>query len=258
VRGVADFFRAAFDGLTRGGTDDGELEAPPAFDELPAPPHDVLTGKPWISSRPRAPRERALMIDNIRSNPRGSVGELERAAALGTLLEGAMSFALDDAVDGNCDWIDIRLLADGSAMVTHGGPGYAPDRAARAMQRWPWLRRSPDGEVVLTRNLAAPIVTCALSHWCRLEIRRREGTYRQAFYRGEPEHAMTRSAPDKLQDTHTRVHFRPDPLLFGQLGFSVDDLYMRGLGFSVELQGIELRIHDERTVAAPLVMVGAG
>lgn len=255
MRGVAELLRAAFSGLTREDDPDEELEP---LDELPSLARDALINGQWITNRPRLPREQPLMVANIRNDPRSSVGDVTRVSALGTLLEGAMSFALDDAVDGNCDWIDIRLLGDGSAVVTHGGPGYTPERAAKAMQRWPWLRRSPEGEVVLTQSLAAPIVTCALSHWCRLEIRRAEGTYRQAFYKGQPECPLSKSPPDRVQDTHTRVHFRPDPQMFGSLGFCVDDLYMRGLGFSVELEGIELRIHDERTVAAPLIMVGSG
>jgi hypothetical protein len=252
---VSELLRAAFDGLTREREVSEHADA--GLDELPSA-QGVLGDRQWVSDRVRQPRDRTRIIVNIRENPEASVGDVTRPAALGTMLEGAMAFALDDAVDGNCEWIDVRLLRDGSGMVTYGGPGYVPERAARGLQRWPWLRRSPDGEVVLTQSLAAPVVTCALSHWCRLEIRRADGTWRQAFYRGEQECPLRRDSPDRLQSTHTRVHFRPDPRVFGNLGFSVDDLYMRGLGFSVELRGIELRIHDERTVAPPLLMVGLG
>lgn len=258
VRGVAELFRAAFDGLTRDRKAEQGAEVDAHFDELPASA-GVVPARKWISDQPRKPKEqRPRIIANIRENPISSVGDLRRPPALGTMLEGAMSYALDDAVDGKCEWIDIRLLGDGSAMVTHGGPGYAPDRAARGLQRWPWLRRSPEGEVVLTRSMAAPVVTCALSHWCRLEIRRVDGTWRQAFYRGDPECPLRHEPPDALQVSHTRVHFRPDPMIFDELEFSIDDLFMRTLGFSVELCGIELRIHDERTVAPPIVLVGTG
>ncbi len=265
---MTELLRAALDGLTREREVPG-IQGPQAArghvaDPLVTSPDELPTGRgvlgdrQWVSNRVRQPRERTRIIANIRENPEASVGDVTRPAALGTLLEGAMAFALDDAVDGNCEWIDVRLLRDGSAMVTYGGPGFAPERASRGLQRWPWLRRSPDGEVVLTQSLAAPVVTCALSHWCRLELRRADGTWRQAFYRGEAECPLRREPPDRLQATQTRVHFRPDARVFGDLGFSADDLYMRGLGFSVELRGIELRIHDERTVAPALVMVGMG
>lgn len=260
MRGVAELVRAAFGGLTRDRRAEEDLSEPCGLDELPLAQRDLLGDRQWVSDRPQRARAREppRIITNIRNNPVASVGHLHRPAALGTMIEGAMAYALDDAVDGKCEWLDVQLLRDGSAMVTHGGPGYEPKRAARGMQRWPWLRRSPDGDVILTQNLAAPVVTCALSHWCRLEVRRSDGCWRQAFYRGIPECGLQRGPADSLGSTHTRVHFRPDPRIFESLDFCIDDLFMRGLGFSVELAQIELRIHDERTVAPPLVLVGTG
>ncbi|PRP90450.1 DNA topoisomerase 4 subunit B [Enhygromyxa salina] len=261
MRGVAELLRAALDGLTRDRELDASLAQPPAsrpLDELPTPTKDVLSARAWVSSQPRRPRERPRIIANIRENPAGSVGDITRPAALGTMLEGAMAFALDDAIDDKCRVIEIRLLRDGAATVTHIGPGFAPERAARGLQRWPWLRRSPAGEVILTQSLAAPVVTCALSHWCRLEISRADGIWRQAFYRGEPESAMRCDPIGPGRNTYTRVSFRPDPEIFAELSFSIDDLYMRGLGFLMELSMIELRIHDERTKVPPLIMVGTG
>ncbi|KIG14966.1 DNA gyrase subunit B [Enhygromyxa salina] len=242
--------REAFDGLVN----ERKLDTP---EELPAS-HDVVTSRVWVSSQPRRPRERLRIIANIRDNPFTSVGDITRPAALGTMLEGAMSFAIDDVIDGRCEGLEIRLLTDGSAMVTHTGPGFDPDRAARGLQRWPWLRRSAEGQVMLTQSLAAPVVTCALSHWCRIEITRDDGVWHQAFYRGEAECPLTRDPPKPGQQTRTRVCFRPDPEIFGELRFCVDDLYMRGLGFLMELAQIELRILDERNNAPPLIMYGTG
>ena len=150
------------------------------------------------------------------------------------------------------------MRRDGSASVTHAGPGYDPQRASRGLQRWPWLRRSLDGEVMLTQSLAAPVVTCALSHWCRLEIRRADGIWRQAFYRGQPECPLVVDAPRPDLPTQTSLAFRPDPEVFGELSFDIDDLYMRGLGLLMELRELELHIHDERTKTPPLVMIGTG
>jgi hypothetical protein len=240
-----------FDGLVR----ERKQAAP---DELPATSSDAFGERVWVSNQPRRPRARPRIVANIRDNPTGSVGDITRPAALGTMLEGAMAFALDDAIDRRCSVIEIRLLTDGSATITHAGPGFDPARASRGLQCWPWLRRSPEGEVMLTQSLAAPVVTCALSHWCRLEICRDNGVWRQAFYRGEAECALTREPVEVGTPTHTRVCFRPDPEIFGGLSFCIDDLYMRGLGFLMELAGIELRIEDERSKGGPLVMVGTG
>ncbi|PRQ09875.1 hypothetical protein [Enhygromyxa salina] len=250
MRGVGERLREAFDGLVS----ERKLETP---DELHAS-HDVVQSRVWVSSQPRRPRERLRIISNIRENPAASVGNIARPAALGTMLEGAMAFALDDVIDRRCEGLEIRLLTDGSATITHGGPGFDPDRATRGLQRWPWLRRSTAGQVMLTQSLAAPVVTCALSHWCRIEICRADGVWHQAFYRGEAECPLTRDPPKPELPTRTRVWFRPDPEIFGDLSFCVDDLYMRGLGFLMELAQIELQIFDERSNAPPLIMYGTG
>ena len=258
---MAQLLRAAFDGLRRERSADADADADGEVrvrDELPAAARGAVDSDVWVSTQPRRPRERPRIIANIRANPERSVGDVTRKAALGTMLEGAMSFALDDAIDAKAEVIEIRLRRDGSAEVTHAGPGFDPQRAARGLQNWPWLRRSPDGEVILTQSLAAPVVTCALSHWCQIEIRRRDGVWRQAFYRGEPECPLTLDAPEPGLRTQTSVSFRPDPEIFGELGFDIDDLYMRGLGLLMELHMVELHIHDERTRVPPLVMTGTG
>ncbi|MFO7563875.1 MAG: hypothetical protein R6X02_14610 [Enhygromyxa sp.] len=250
MRGFAERLRSAFDGRGRGRGRDRPR------DELPSITRGWSSGE-WVSSEPRLPRERPRIITNIRADPASSVGDRRRPAALGTLLEGALAFALDDALEGRCEAIEIRLQSTGAAMVTHRGPGFSPARAAAGLQRWPWLRRSPEGEIILTQNLAAPVVTCALSHWCRFEVQLAEQTWRQAFYRGEAECGL-RSERVRSATTHTRVHFRPDPLVFGDAHFDVDDLYMRALGLMTELSGVELRIVDERYAIEPLVFTGVG
>lgn len=244
MRGFAELLRSAFDGRER------------SRDELPSSAKRWSTSE-WVSSEPKLPRERPRIIANIRANPSGSVGDIRRPAALGTLLEGALAFALDDAIDGRCEVLEIRLQKNGAAMITHHGPGFSPKRAAAGLQRWPWLRRSAEGEIVLTQNLAAPVVTCALSHWCRLEVRLAQEIWRQAFYRGEAESPLRRERVAS-STTYTRVHFRPDPLVFGEPSFGIDDLYMRALGLMSELSGIELRVIDERYAIEPLVLFGLG
>lgn len=246
MRGVTDLLRAALDGRSRGRH----------RDQLPSHATLPRVGD-WVSSQPRPPRERPRIVANIRADPAGSVGDCRRPAALGTLIEGAMAFALDDAIDGRCESIEVRLREDGSATVTHHGPGYSPTRASAGLQRWPWLRRSAEGEIILTQNFAAPVVTCALSHWFRLEVCLADQTWRQAFYRGEAECPL-RCEPVGSARTRTTVHFRPDPLIFADPRFDIDDLYMRALGLMLELSGVELRIFDERCRAEPLCFTGIG
>lgn len=262
MREALERLRAAFGGLRNKAqsTGEGSVRARGA-DELPrvtGPDGGLLEPSDWISSQPRQPRALAPIIDSIRAEPQRAVGQLERPAALGTLLEGALCFALDDVIDERCARIEVRLLRDGSAAIEHAGPGFAPARCVQGCRRWPWLRRSPEGEIMLTRSLAAPVVTCALSHWMRVEISREDGLWRAAFYRGQLELGLTRDEPRRGGVTYTRISFRPDAEIFGERTFSIDDLYLRGLGLLLELPGVEMSIYDERTAVPPLVVMGTG
>ena len=149
-----DRLRAVFEG--RGSSSERATDPSETHPTRRARPRELTEAASWISDHPPTPRQPERIIANIRADPAASVGDLTRPAALGTLLEGAMAFALDDAIDSHCEAIEVRLQRDGSAVVEHAGPGYDPTRAIRGCQRWPWLRRSPAGEVMLTRSFAAP------------------------------------------------------------------------------------------------------
>ena len=73
-----------------------------------------------------------------------------------------------------------------------------------------------------------------------------------------PESVLAREPARRGGLTYTRISFRPDPELFASLSFSIDDLYLRGLGLLLDLPGIELSIYDERTAVPPLVIMGTG
>lgn len=226
-----------------------------------APPPPLLDAAGWITNRPSVtPTKlaRPTIDEDIRRDPSRWIGDVSRPTALGTLVEGALAFALEDAALDHCRSIELRVHRDGSASVRHDGPGFDPQRASRGLQRWPWLRTTTERELVLTKAVAAPVVTNALSHWCRFEVATTCGVFGQAFYRGKPQCPVQRSgtlAADAA--THTLVRFRPDPTVFAGMSFDVDDLYMRGLGSLLELPGIRLAIVDERSRAEPLVIDGS-
>lgn len=235
---------------------------PRAVASLAKPALPLLDAPRWITNCP--PSEiptrlaRPTIDEDIRRDPNRWIGDVRRPTALGTLVEGALAFALEDAAVDRCRSIELRVHRDGSASVRHDGPGFDPQRASRGLQRWPWLRTTSEGELVLTKAVAAPVVTNALSHWCRFEISTAQGVFGQAFYRGKPQCAVQRIgtlAADAA--AQTLVRFRPDPVVFAGMEFDVDDLYMRGLGSLLELPGVRLVIVDERSRSEALVIDGS-
>lgn len=229
---------------------------------LPEVPPPLLDAARWITNRPSSVTPTRLarpsIDEDIRRDPKRWIGDVTRPTALGTLVEGALAFALEDAALDRCRSIELRIHRDGSASVRHDGAGFDPQRASRGLQRWPWLRTTPERELVLTKAVAAPVVTNALSHWCRFEVATTRGVFSQAFYRGKPQCPVQRSGTLAADaPTHTLVRFRPDPTVFAGMSFDVDDLYMRGLGSLLDLPGIRLAIVDERSQAEPLMIDGS-
>lgn len=220
----------------------------------------LLDAARWISNRPPSAGKlaRPSVTEDIRRSPAAWIGDVRRPTALGTLVDGAMAFALEDAVLGRCRWIELRVHRDGSASVRHEGPGFDVQRASRGLQRSPWLRTTAEGELILTKQVGSPVVTNALSHWCRFEVATREGVFGQAFYRGKPQCPVQRlGALAADLPSSTLVRFRPDPSVFESTSFDVDDLYMRGLGCLYELPALRLVLIDERSRAEPLVIDGS-
>ncbi len=224
----------------------------------------MLDAARWITSRPPlvevSPSKlaRPTVDEDIRRDPNHWIGDVSRPSALGTLVEGALAFALDDAVRGRCRSIEVRIHRDGSASVRHDGSGFDPQRASRGLTRWPWLRTTCEGESVLTKAVAAPVVTNALSHWCRFEISTTKGVFGQAFYRGKPQCPIQRAGALAADSpTQTLVRFRPDPTVFATLDFDLEDLYLRGVGSLLDLPGVRLVLVDERSRAEPQVIEGS-
>lgn len=235
--------------------------------ELPVLDEPLREAARWISSRPSAVKlERPNATDEIRRKPSEWIGDVRRPTALGTLVDGAMAFALEAALLGHCRTIELRVHRDGSASVRHELAAIrCRDRSqrdahgiSRGLQRTPWLQTTAEGELIVTKQVGTPVLTNALSHWCRFEVATREGVLGQAFYRGRPQCPVRRlgSLAADLPCT-TLVRFRPDPEVFGHASFDVDDLYMRGLGCLYELPTLRLVLIDERSRAEPLVIDGS-
>jgi DNA gyrase subunit B len=233
--------------------------------ELPLLDEPLREAARWISSRPPATKlERPNATDEIRRNPSEWIGDVRRPTALGTLVDGAMAFALEAAVLGHCRTIELRVHRDGSASVRHElattrvGARRDAQGVSRGLQRTPWLQTTAEGELIVTKQIGSPVLTNALSHWCRFEVATREGVLGQAFYRGRPQCAVQRlgTLAADLPCT-TLVRFRPDPEVFGEASFDIDDLYMRGLGCLYELPALRLVLIDERSRAEPLVIDGS-
>src|SRR4029078_3487459 len=145
--------------------------------------------------------------------------------------------AVDEALAGRNDLVDVTIHPDNSVTVRDAGAGIPVDVIAE--QGLPALT------VVLTKLHAGGkfggggyevsgglhgvgvSVVNALSEWLVAEVRRDGKVYRQEFARGNPVTGVDVTGTTDESDTGTTISFLPDAAVFEELDFSRDTLRQR-------------------------------
>ncbi|MFC1821158.1 DNA topoisomerase (ATP-hydrolyzing) subunit B [Thermodesulfobacteriota bacterium] len=163
--------------------------------------------------------------------------------------------SIDEAMAGHCDQIDIRILTDGSVMVTDNGRGIPVD-----MHK---TEKMPALEVVMTRlhsggkfdNKSYKVsgglhgvgvsVVNALSEFLEVEVHLNSKVYFQRYEKGAP-----RTELEVVRETRrrgTRIHFKPDTEVFETVQFDFETLSRRMRELSFLTKGVRIKISDENT-----------
>ena len=145
--------------------------------------------------------------------------------ALHHLFAEVIDNAMDEALAGHADWIEVEMAADGFVTVTDNGRGIPVDphpkfpkkSALEVIMCMLHAGGKFDSKVYETSGGLHGVgvsVANALSERMEVEVARGQRLYRMAFERGKPK--------TKLQDAGrapnrrgTKVRFRPDPHIFG-------------------------------------------
>jgi DNA gyrase subunit B len=164
--------------------------------------------------------------------------------------------AVDEALAGHNDYIEVRLLPDDSVTVVDRGRGIPvgvlEDQGQSALT------------VVLTKLHAGGkfggegykvsgglhgvgvSVVNALSEWLVAEVRRDGKVYRQEFARGVPTTDLE-VAGDAAKDDHgTTISFLPDGEIFEELDIAVETLAQRLRETAFLTRGLRIVLVDER------------
>jgi topoisomerase-4 subunit B len=163
-------------------------------------------------------------LEPVRRRPGMYIGGTDEKA-LHHLFAEVIDNAMDEALAGHADWIDVEMEADGFIAVTDNGRGMPVDlhpkfknkSALEVIMCTLHAGGKFDSEVYETSGGLHGVgvsVTNALSERMEVEVARGQKLYRMAFERGKPK--------GKLQDAGkapnrrgTKVRFRPDPEIFG-------------------------------------------
>ncbi len=198
-------------------------------------------------------------LEAVRKNPGMYIGGVG-STGLHHLVYEVIDNAVDEALDGHCDNILVRINADGSCTVSDNGRGIpvGPMRHEN-----PKLNGRPALEVVMTtlnagakfnrdsykvsgglHGLGVSIVN-ALSEWLRVEVCRDGYRYTMAFARGEITQELQRGEP--TDRTGTTIEFKPDPNVFEDCELKYETLQNRIRELAYLNNGLRVRLVDDRT-----------
>ncbi|HSC51005.1 MAG TPA: DNA topoisomerase (ATP-hydrolyzing) subunit B, partial [Gaiellaceae bacterium] len=162
--------------------------------------------------------------------------------------------AVDEALAGRADTIEMTIHPDDSVTITDNGSGIPVDTMPD--------QGLPAVTVVLTKLHAGGkfggegykvsgglhgvgvSVVNALSEWLTVEVKRDGKLWRQEFARGEPTTELKKAGV--ARDTGTTITFFPDGDIFEELDWSTDTLVQRLRETAFLTKGLRIVLYDER------------
>jgi DNA gyrase subunit B len=191
-------------------------------------------------------------LEAVRKRPSmyvGSTGE----RGLHHLVWEVVDNAVDEALAGYCDTIDVVLLAEGGVRVIDNGRGFPVDLHPKL--------KKPGVEVALTvlhaggkfDNKAYQVsgglhgvgvsVVNALSTRIEVEIHKDGRVWRQSYDRSKPGQLQRGEATRRTGST---VTFWPDPKIFETIDFSFETITRRLQEMAFLNRGLTIHVRDER------------
>jgi DNA gyrase subunit B len=192
-------------------------------------------------------------LEAVRKRPGmyiGSTGE----RGLHHLVQEVVDNAVDEALAGYADWIDVTLLADGGVRVADNGRGIPVDNHP--------VENRPAVEVVLTtlhaggkfdresyavsgglHGVGVSVVN-ALSRRFDVEVHKDGFVWRQSYAVSEPTGPLQKGEP--TEETGTIITFWPDEDIFESTVWSFETLSRRLQEMAFLNRGLSITITDER------------
>ena len=233
-------------------------KTPDLFADTPKARREAGRGRSPVSARSSAEAgytakhiEVLEGLEPVRRRPGMYIGGTDEKA-LHHLFAEVIDNAMDEALAGHADWIDVEMEADGFIAVTDNGRGIPVDphpkfknkSALEVIMCTLHAGGKFNSEVYETSGGLHGVgvsVANALSERLEVEVARGQKLYKMAFERGKPK--------GKLQDVGkapnrrgTKVRFRPDPEIFGaKAHFKPERVFKMARSKAYLFGGVEIR-----------------
>jgi topoisomerase-4 subunit B len=197
-------------------------------------------------------------LEPVRRRPGMYIGGTDEKA-LHHLFAEVIDNAMDEALAGHADWIEVEMEASGFVSVTDNGRGIPVDphpkfkskSALEVIMCTLHAGGKLDSEVYETSgglHGVGVLVANALSERMEVEVAREQQLYRMAFVRCKPKVKLEKAglSPNR---PGTRVRFNPDPDIFGpKAAFKPERVFKMARSKAYLYGGVEIRWHCDKAL----------
>ena len=197
-------------------------------------------------------------LEPVRRRPGMYIGGTDEKA-LHHLFAEVIDNAMDEALAGHADWIEVEMEANGFVSVTDNGRGIPVDphpkfKSKSALEVIMCTLHAGgkfDSKVYETSGGLHGVgvsVANALSERMEVEVAREQQLYRMAFERGKPKGKLEKAgrAPNRRG---TKVRFKPDPEIFGpKAAFKPERIFKMTRSKAYLFGGVEIRWHCDKAL----------
>ena len=195
-------------------------------------------------------------LEAVRKRPDMYIGGTD-SAGLHHLVYEVLDNSIDEALQGECDNVQLQLFTDGSITISDNGRGIpvGPHESGRDALEIVMTVLHAGGKfdnknykVSGGLHGVGVSVVCALTDILEVDVWRDGEGYRQTYSKGQPTSEVT--SLGKVTRRGTRIHFKPDGDIFETTKFHYEVLSKRCRELAFLNKGLRISLNDEESGSA--------